>query len=154
MSTTTSFDTEKRVGQLRALELKIKEIEKKHEEELEPFKKMAVNLRAMLLDFLNVTNQQNSKTNHGTIYKSERTSCSIEDQSAFKQHVIGSEAWELLDWKANLTATKDYIKEHKENPPGVKVTSMIVLGVLAPTKKKQTANLNKTQVEIVEEAAE
>jgi len=145
--TAVAFDAAKYVGKLRALEATIAQIEQENEDKLKPYKDMALKLRASLLDFLNVTNQQNSKTINGTIYKSERSSCSIEDKTAFQNHVIGTEKWELLDWRANVTATKDYLNTNKELPPGVKLNSMIVLGVLAPRKKTTAPKQTPVDVE-------
>jgi len=43
--------------------------------------------------------------------------------------VIGSEAWDLLDRKANVTAVSDFIEENNAPPPGVNFSTTYVVGV-------------------------
>jgi hypothetical protein len=48
--------------------------------------------------------------------------------------VIGTEQWDLLDKKANVTAVTDYLNENGVLPPGVKYSTRFDVGVRAPTK--------------------
>jgi len=133
---TPVVDFELRVEQYRKLRAKQEEIEERHKEELAPYKKAKADLEALMLGWLNATGQENAKTKAGTVYKKTDFSASLEDPDAFMRYVIGSEAWDLIDRKANKTAIKDFLEEHKTLPPGVKVATVVKVGVTAPTKPK------------------
>ena len=132
---TTAFNFELRVGQARALAAKIKEVEEKHEKELEPFKAAKKMLDDIILAALNASGLQNISGPAGGCHKKERVTFSLENPDEFKRHVIGTESWDLLDWKANATAATDYITEHQALPPGVKRSVFLTVGYTVPTKK-------------------
>lgn len=96
----------------------------KYEEKVGPVKALMNQVKEAILNTLNQTGQDSAKTAHGTAYKSVKTSATIEDQAAFRRHIIGSEAWDLVDWRANPTAVTTFINDEgnktKEPPPGVK----------------------------------
>lgn len=141
-----------RVGQLRKLLVIKAEIEARHKKELEPLISAEKALRAALLEHLIFTGVKTMNTENGNITKVDKTTFPIEDQIAFSRHVIGTQAWELLDWKANVTAVKDYINENNALPPGLKANPWPYLQVKAPTKKDvritQTGN---TDIEVGDE---
>jgi hypothetical protein len=114
---------------------------KRHDEEHENFMKdrraLLVWLGGDLLRMLNATGQDSAKTKDGTAYITTQVSATLADAEAFRRHVIGTESWELLDWRANKTAVKDFVSEHQEPPPGVNYSTMRVVGVRAPTKKTE-----------------
>lgn len=132
---TAPFNFELRVGQARALRAKIAEIEKAHEKELAPFKAAQVALDALVLAALNQSGLQNTSGPAGGCHKKERITFSLDNPDEFKRHVIGTESWDLLDWKANATASTDYITEHKALPPGVKRSVFLTVGYTVPAKK-------------------
>ena len=52
-----------------------------------------------------------SSREHGTAYRSTRSSVTVEDPDAFMNHVTSNEAWELLDVRAKkriVKSTKTY----------------------------------------------
>jgi len=57
-----------------------------------------------ILGFLNASNQKNAKTTAGTATRVEDVSVTIKDADTFRRHVIGTQSWEMLDWRANKTA--------------------------------------------------
>jgi hypothetical protein len=130
-----AFNFELRVSQFIQLRNKKKEIADRHKEELAPVNEMLAKLEALLLQGLNQTGQDSAKTAAGTVYKTEQKSVSLEDPEEFMRHVIGQEAWELLDRKANKTAIADFVAENGAPPPGVKYSTMFEVGVRAPSKK-------------------
>ena len=135
----TPINLEKRIEQYRAVRDKIKEIKDGHKVQLEPYNELLEKLGAALLDALNATKQDNAKTKAGTAYKTIEVSATIEDVTAFKRHVIGTESWDLLDFKANKTAVVDFIADPdnktKTPPPGVKFSAIYKIGVRAPGAK-------------------
>jgi hypothetical protein len=123
------IDMEKRVGQYVALRDKIKAIKERHSQELAPYNEALDKLGNLLLGALNTTHQDSAKTGAGTVYKTEKKSATIADQAAFRRHVIGSQAWDLIDMKANAPAVAAFIEEHQTPPPGVNYTVHIEVGV-------------------------
>lgn len=123
------FDAEKRIGQYVALRDKKKEIEERHKAELKPLNDAMEMLESMLLAHLNNTKQDSASCSTGTAYKGSRVSAKIVDASLFRRHVIGSEAWDLVDWKANSTAVQAIVDDTGEPPPGINYSKTITLGV-------------------------
>lgn len=120
-------------GQLIAMYVKlrdrIKATEQKHKDELAPAKALLEQMSTRLLDALNKDQTDSIAGNAGTAYRTERASASIADGQAFRDHVIANELWDLLDWKANPTAVKDYIAEYSAPPPGVNLNIAYTVGV-------------------------
>lgn len=130
------IDIAKRTDQYIRLRDKIKDIKDRHKKELAPYNDALEQLNNMLLGFLNDTNQDNASVRDvGTVYKKTKVSATIEDASDFNRHVIGTEAWHLVDWRANAPAVEAYIEEHQETPPGVKYSTYTDVGVRTATSK-------------------
>ena len=107
-----------------------------HKLHMKPVKTDMEMLKGRLQKFLDDTKQDGGKTGSGTFFKSTTYSASLEDAQAFMRHVIGSEDWDLLDKKANVTAVLDFAEKNKgQLPPGVKVTPKVDVNVRRPTEK-------------------
>lgn len=65
----------------------------------------------------------------GTVYQNTQMSASVENRDAFMNHVRKNGLWEALDVKANKTFIRDYMTEHAEVFPGVKVSQRATVGV-------------------------
>src|SRR5215210_2277437 len=120
---------EKRIGQYVKLRDMIKEKEEAHKEELKPYREALDTLNNMLLGMLKETGQDSAKTVFGTAYRKVKRSATIADGDAFRRHVIGSEDWSLIDWRANVKAVEEFVKENHEAPPGVNYSTMFDVGV-------------------------
>lgn len=94
-----------------------------------PYRETLEKLGALLLEHLDTIGGESVKSAAGTVYKTVRKSASIQDGDAFMKYVINSEAWDLLDRKANVTAVEDFAKENGVLPPGVRFTQTNVVGV-------------------------
>lgn len=129
---------QKRIEQHRIIDAKIKAMKEEFEEKLRPYKEGKEKLRGYLLEMLIKSGQDSAKTISGTVYRLTRSSASLEDVEAFRRHVIGTETWDLLDWKANITAVEDFLKANDHLPPGVKITRLADIGVRAPTGSRKT----------------
>jgi hypothetical protein len=152
-----AFDVANRTLQLRTIRQKMKAIKEKHEQELAPYADLEARLMGEIFQFLVDTNQQNAKTVNGTVYKIQKITYPLEDVGAFKRHVIGMEAWDLLDWRANKTACDTFRLQHGgemkdgilvggELPPGARKNEMMTLGVKAPVKPKTTSKTNVVEL--------
>lgn len=129
MAVTSQVNIEARIEQYVKLRDMIAEKDKAHKVAMEPYREALEKLNSVLLNHLNTIGVDSAKSGSGTVYKTMKESVSLEDPSAFMRHVIGTENWDLLDRKANLKACKDFAEENVTMPPGVKFSSMAVVGV-------------------------
>ena len=94
-----------------------------------PYRETLEKINSVLLTHLTTVGVESARTASGTVYKTNKESVSLEDPAAFMRHVIGTENWDLLERKANLTACKSFAEENVVMPPGVKFSSTQVVGV-------------------------
>lgn len=120
---------DKRVEQYVRLRDKINEIKKRQKEELAPFNEALERLNGMLLEGLDLAGGNSIATAAGTVYRTEKRSATIADAEIFRKYVIDNEAWDLVDIKANVTATVEFIDDHQKPPPGVNYNSHYEVGV-------------------------
>lgn len=126
------MDFEKRITQYRQLRDMIKAEDEAHKKRMEVKRKALDTLGDIILSMLNQTGQESAKTAAGTAYVTNKVSATIADAAAFKRHVIGAEAWDLIDWRANKTAVEEFVKENNDAPPGVNYSKMRKVGVRKP----------------------
>lgn len=82
---------------------------------------------------LNELGVDSMKTAAGTAFRRTEVSVTVADQAAFSRHVIGQQAWDLIDFRANKTGVKAFVEEHGVQPPGVNYTPTSVVSVRKPT---------------------
>lgn len=63
----------------------------------------------------------------GTVYRNTRVSATVEDRAAFRKFCQQHD--EAMDLKANVTFVKEFMEEHGQPVPGIKVTQMHTVGV-------------------------
>lgn len=145
MDAVHSLDLNKRIDQYIQLRDKITEIRKKHKEELRPYNETQMLLSNTILQALNAAGVESARTDSGTAYKTLDRSATLADRSMFWDFVKENEAWDLIDYKANVTAVSDYIAEKIEAaktdpsiipapPPGVNYNETWEIGVRRKTK--------------------
>jgi hypothetical protein len=71
-------------------------------------------------------------TPHGTVHTVGKTTARIMDPEQFRQFVTGNQLWDMLDWKANMTACRTYIEENAAAVPGVELSTFRRLSITAP----------------------
>lgn len=76
-------------------------------------------------------------TPHGTIHTVGRTTARIMDPEEFRMFVVTHHRWDMLDWKANMTACRDHLQNAKEPVPGVELTTYRYLRVTSPKATKR-----------------
>lgn len=118
-----------RIEQFVKLRDKIKELNDAHKKSMEPYNAMLETLSGLMLQHLQNIGADSVAAKSGTVYRTVKHTASIADASAFWQHVVDNEAWDLIDKKANVTAVGDYIEEHQAPPPGINFTSVFTVGV-------------------------
>ena len=124
-----SLDIDKRVGQFVQLRDKINEIKEKHKQELAPFNEALEKLNSLLLNHLNQIGGDSVKTAQGTVYKTVKKSASIADKTAFWAYVVANADWDLIDYKANVSAVAEHAEDKGTLPPGVNLTQNSLVGV-------------------------
>ncbi len=120
---------DKRIKQYVALRDHIKEMEEAHDKAKKPFVAAMEEINGFLQQFLDDSGSESIKTKYGTCYSSVRYSAPLEDAAAFMRHVIGTQQFELLDRRANVTAVKAFVEENGSLPPGCKLTALRTVGV-------------------------
>lgn len=129
-------DVEKRVGQFVKLRDLKSEIEERHKEELKPINNALEGLKQELARGLDALNVDSAKTACGTVSFSSKASAALADKSAFWTYVVTTGSFDLLDYKANVTAVKEHIENHNgQAPPGVNFSTFRDVGVRRPTGK-------------------
>lgn len=86
-------------------------------------------IEIQLLDILNELGVDSIAGKGGTAYRKVSTSVTIADAREFRRHVIGSEAWDLADWRANKTIINEMVEQGLEVPPGVNRTTFATVGI-------------------------
>ena len=107
----------------------IKRLDDEHKERMKSHREVLEKLNNVLLGHLNDINGDSVRTDTGTVYRIAKKSASLADPDAFMRFVIGEQAWDLLDRKANVTAVADFIEENESPPPGVNFSTTFVVGV-------------------------
>lgn len=123
------YDFEKYVGKFVMLRDAIKQIEERHKLELAPYKSLLEELNTTLCSELQRIGAENVSTAAGTAYVSAKKAASLADKSAFWSYVVATGQWDLLDYKANVTAVEEHINQNSVPPPGVNWSTRHVAGV-------------------------
>lgn len=124
------------IGRVRKIDAKIAEMEAKFEEELKPLKDMSEAGRAFLLKYLNETGQKGASTTEGGCHKTTKVTYQVRDREKFKAHVISTQSWEMIVWRANDAICEDYVTANKTLPPGSYRNALEILTVTAPPKPR------------------
>jgi hypothetical protein len=125
---------DKRVQQYIQVRNKLKQLDAEAEAKRAPLVEIQNMLSGWMQAFLTKFNAKSVKTAHGTCYQSTHYTASLADPEAFMNFVVANQQFDLLDRKANATACRDYVAEHKTLPPGVNISAIKTVGVRAPTK--------------------
>jgi len=131
------MDFETRIRQYRFVRDEIKKLDEEHESFMKERRALLSWLGSDLLNMLNATGQDSAKTQSGTAYITTQVSATLRDAEEFRRFVIDGQRWEMIDWRANKSAVKDWVAEHQNEPPGVAYNPVRVVGVRAPTKKQK-----------------
>lgn len=131
------MDVDKKVEQFIALRDARKKLKSEFEEADRSLRVLQETLEGQLSSFMSANKTENLKTAHGTCYTTVRYSASLADADAFMNFVISNQAFDLLDRRANATACRDYLAEHKDMPliPGCTLSALEHVGVRRKTAK-------------------
>lgn len=116
-------------GKYRALRDKVKEISDRQAAELKPYREAMEQLAAVMLDQLNRAGSNSVRTDNGTVFKTTRTTYSIDDPAAFRSWVEQQGVPEFYENRVAKEPLENWIAEGKPLPPGLKVSSLVQVNV-------------------------
>lgn len=117
----TTMNVEAIVGAYIKVRDEVAQIKASHKAQLEPYTQALDKLEAQMLQVLSDAGVESMKTSVGTAYRSERTSVTVADKSAFMDYIESNKAFDLLDVRANKTAVEGFMAENQDVPPGVSI---------------------------------
>lgn len=117
----TTTNVEAIVGAYIKVRDEVAQIKASHKAQLEPYVQALDKLEAQMLQVLSDAGVESMKTSVGTAYRSERTSVTVADKSAFMDYIESNKAFDLLDVRANKTAVEGFMAENQDVPPGVNI---------------------------------
>lgn len=130
----TTMDIDRKIEQYIELRDVRQALKRKFEEKDHDLRIVQEVLEGQLSEFMATHGVQNVASKHGTAYVTVRYSASLADPDAFMRFVIDNRAFDLLDRRANANAVRDFMSEHKVEPPGVKLSALQHVGVRRPGK--------------------
>jgi hypothetical protein len=130
------FETGEKIDAMVSLYIEcrdwVKAQEVAHKDKIAAKKAAMQQIEGILQTFLDKTGQIRGACKTGTFYSTTKYSASIKDKQEFKRHVIGTENWDLLDFKCNVQAARDFEKENGAPLPGVAINAIAKVGVRRP----------------------
>lgn len=103
-------------------------LKKKHAEELRPITTAMSEVEVRVLDYLQKQGAESTRTSHGTCYRSTRTSYSLSDAASFRDWCEAEGRFDLMESRVSKSALEDFMQDGGTLPPGVKVSSEVVVG--------------------------
>lgn len=109
----------------------IKASDEAHKKKTEGARAYLDSMNAEMLDRLGKIGGDSIKTSSGTVYRTVRKSATLADGALFRDFIINTQQFDLVDWKANATAVSEFIDTiGKGNPPpGVNYSTIVQVGV-------------------------
>lgn len=105
------------------------EVAARHKEELARFDRALGKLKNYLRDAMTTAGAESIRTGEGTCYFSVKKSATVESRAALIDFIKRTDNWDLVDLRANAKHVDDYLQEHGELPPAVKLNSFQDVGV-------------------------
>lgn len=119
-----------RIAQYVKLRDRIEEMKERHKQELAPLNNALLMLNSDLLARLHAANVDSATVKGvGTAYINTKKSATIADGEEFKRFVIGTQRFDLIDWRANAPAVAAYIEQDGTVPPGLNYRVVQVAGI-------------------------
>lgn len=129
-------DLSKRVEQFIMVRDTLEQLAKEAAEKAKPWLAIKQELEGIINARLDENNVDSMKTKYGTATRATKYSATVQDAEQFMNFVKEGN-WDIIERRANQTAVKAYMVEHKAEVPGVKLNSIASLSVTRPRSKKQ-----------------
>lgn len=124
-----TLTTDKAVEKFVEIRDRIAALKKEQALALAPFNVALSVLEAWLLDDLNTSKVESMRATTGTVFKTIRTSATVESWSDTLEYIKANDAWELLEARVSKTAVEALMADTKKAVPGVKTSRETVLNV-------------------------
>lgn len=111
---------------------KKKELQEQHKKELAPYNDKLYKLEMGLLSILNADGAESMKTKEGTVYKKVRTAVKVENWEATLPYLIDNGLTHMLEKRLAKTSVDEFVAANGTPPPGVSITSDLMVGVRRP----------------------
>lgn len=125
-----------------ALRDKKKLLQEQHARELAPFNAMMSRVEAYLLESLNRAGVESMRGQHGTAYKSVRTSAVVREWGETLPYILEHRLYHLLEARVAKNAAFDVIRETGEPIPGVETSSEVCVNVRRAGEKPAASSNN------------
>jgi hypothetical protein len=124
-----SFDAELLVDRYVKIRDKIKEINKQHADELQPYEEALEKIEATFMSRFNDLGVSSMKTNAGTAFKSNKRSVTIADWDSYLGYIREHNLWDLLGHHADKKAVETFREEKDDLPPGINWVEVATINV-------------------------
>jgi hypothetical protein len=92
-------------------------------------------IELQLLDMLNQQGVDSFKTKAGTAYKKKAVSVTTADGAEFRRHVIGLEAWDMIEFRPAKSVIMELVDGGDPVPPGLNYTTRYNVNINRPSKE-------------------
>jgi hypothetical protein len=113
----------------RLLREKKEALAEKHAEEIKPYRDAMDQLEAALLNHLNRSGQESTRTLGGTIYKQTRRSVKVVDAGALKAWAEAEGRPDIFQNRVNNEVLDSIIEQGGATPPGIEISSMVRVNI-------------------------
>lgn len=129
--------TKQKPAELIGEYVRLRDLKREAEAEYAEFRRVEYDapmnlIENQLLEIFNDLGSDSIKTKEGTAYKKMSTSVTTADGSEFRRHVIGLEAWDLINFIPNKTAINDLVAAGEPLPPGINRTAFYNITINRP----------------------
>lgn len=103
----------------------------KHKEKTAAAREYLENLNGAIVAKLAEIGVESAKTEYGTAYRTVTKSATVADGALFRQFIINTEQYDLVDMRANAPAVAAFIEGVGQGnpPPGINYSTMVKAGV-------------------------
>lgn len=105
------------------------EIAKRHAEELKPYNEALAVMETKLLMVLNSSNVEAIKSEHGTAFKTVRSSVKIDDWSTALPFVLENGLEHMLEKRLSKSAVAEFVEAQGANLPGTHINNELTVQI-------------------------
>ena len=121
--TPPAVNHEANVAEYRHLREQKARLEESIKPQLQEIKQRMEQIESVMLDTMNQSGANSINTNSGTVYKSTKTSYSLEDPAAFRRWAEANGRMDLYENRVSKDAMEELVTRTGQLPPGVKHSS-------------------------------
>ena len=129
MADSPPMDADKVIANYIKVRDKKGEIAKRHAEELKPYNHALEVMETKLLMVLNCSNIDSVKSEHGTAFKTVRTSVKIDDWQVALPFVLENGLEHMLEKRLSKAAVAEFVEAQGANLPGTHINNELTVQV-------------------------